>query len=88
LNADTARRLVEAGETLGIYVEAHPGYSGRAMYGRTTDGVLVNSHSDLLKLAAHACFALASKGNKDGAVEFIDNLDLRFDDMGAQVIAY
>lgn len=91
----TAIALVEAADTLGLELDLRPDYSGRSMYGRTTDA-LIGSQETLFQAIAQAAYefgekcAIDSEGKYDDARdEFIDDVGrIRMDSMGRSDLVF
>lgn len=80
----TVKAIIEASEDLDLELERYEDYSGRGMYGASTEGVEGNFRSFV---AAVAQAAKSLKG--DSHSEFVKDLEnLRIDSMGLDYIFY
>lgn len=86
MKIETARQIEEAAKVLDLDVKVRESYSGRGMMGRSTAGV-IGSQTAILKAVAYAAFA-AGRAGADDCDSLIDDLDLRWDSMGYDQIAY
>lgn len=84
MKKQTVKAIIEASEDLGLELERDNDYSGRGMYGASTEGVEGNFRSFV------AAVAQAAKGLKgDAHSEFVRDLEnLRIDNMGLDYIFY
>lgn len=64
-----AKAIINAANEVGIDMTLREDYSGRGMYGKTTDGIIFGSYSDLMVCIATA--AINVKGEED----YYDNRD-------------
>jgi len=72
--------------TLGFDVDVRESYSGRGMYGMSTAAV-VGRQGEILQSIALAAADLAVK-DYDSAMEFVEDMGLRFDGMGHDIVVY
>ena len=87
MKLEHAKIIKEAADVLGLEMEVRESYSGRSMYGEKTAGV-VGDHSDIWSAAIEAAYRI---GAYDGGAnyDFIFAMrEIRFDNMGRQMIAY
>jgi hypothetical protein len=92
-----AKAIVDAGQDIGLEVELYEGYSGRGMYGDSTDAVTFDNWSDFVQSVAAAAIRL-SEDHDETAEKSDDNIDpdmfvhdlgaIRTDNMGRGVIVY
>ena len=87
MKTEHAKAIAEAAADLGLDVTHREGYSGRSMYGRTTDGV-IGSQGDVIQAIAAVAHQMGQDG-EDGD-EFVDAMGkLSFDNMGrSDLIVY
>lgn len=87
MKTEHAKAIAEAATDIGLDVTHREGYSGRGMYGRTTDGV-VGSQGDVIQAIAAVAHQMGQDG-EDGD-EFVDAMGkLSFDNMGrSDLIVY
>lgn len=81
MDLELAQILKRAADIYGIYAKVYEDYSGRAMYGDTTAGLVLENPNHLAVLVAQACI--------EG--EDIDPSDLeyiRIDQLGRKYIVY
>lgn len=89
MKAEHVKAIVDAAAECGVDVTEYKGYSGRGMYGSTTDGV-VGSTTDIIQAVALAAFTFGSNGDDGAGDDFVVNMGkIRFDNMGrSEQIAY
>lgn len=85
MKLENAQRIAKAAEDNDLDVRLYESYSGRGMFGRQTAG-LVGSQSDILKAVAMTAYNIGQEG--ESIDEFMSDLDLSWDSMGRDSIAY
>lgn len=91
MKTEHAKAIADAAIDIGLDVTHREGYSGRGMYGRTTDGIVGNPGHIIQAIAAAAHKmgydeGLSQESNGD---EFVDAMGkLSFDNMGCDQIVY
>lgn len=98
MDKKAAKRIVEAAEVIGLEVRHDEAYSGRGMYGSTTDAIVTESLCDLLQCVAYAAGELRDEENSDTEIDeneyqtlddFIRDLaPIRTDNMGRSATVY
>ena len=98
MDKKAAKRIVEAAEVIGLEVRHDEAYSGRGMYGSTTDAIVTESLCDLLQCVAYAAGELRDEENDGTRVgddeyqtldDFIrDLVPIRTDNMGRSATVY
>jgi hypothetical protein len=86
MKLEHAKLIVNAANDMGAEVTLRENYSGRGMYGKTTAGV-VGTLGDVTKSIAYAA-SLLTEDDPDKVEEFIENMDLAWDNMGKELILY
>lgn len=97
MKQDTAKLLVEAATEIGIEATHQDDYSGRNMYGKTTDAIALDNQKDLILLVAVAAHRFGADANDEVRVgddiitfdEYCEDLGaIKSDSMGHGVIIY
>lgn len=101
MELEIAKRIVKAGEDMGLDISLREDYSGRGMYGKKTTGIITDQFGNIIQATAAAAVDLQKENdyfesltedqqqNPPMAVEyFLDNLDFAKDNMGYDLIIY
>lgn len=81
-----AELIAKTAYDYGVEVEVRENYSGRGMFGKTTAGVVGNM-GDIVRAVAGAAADLAV-AEPDEVDDFVRDMNLSFDNMGFDMIAY
>lgn len=87
MKREIAKAIIFSARVLGLQVEllmGYDGYSGRGMFGEKTTAV-VGTRGDIIQCLVHAAFVA---GKQDLDEDFIKGLNLRWDSMGLDQVAY
>jgi hypothetical protein len=91
MKLEIAKAIAESAQQIDLDVRLRESYSGRCMYGTTTAG-LVGSKTNIVKAIAYTAWRF---GGEDLELpesmdidDFLAELDLRWDSMGYDNIAY
>ena len=98
MRTSSAKAIVGAADNLGLPVSHHENYSGRGMFGKTTDGV-VGKINDIIASAAYAasllkedyfsdCSDISRHGEKKHDDLIHDLQHVRTDNMAMDIIVY
>lgn len=86
MKLENARRIVKAAHHLGFEeVKLRVEYVGRGM--RTSTSGVIGSRSRIIQAIA-AAGAYLGQHKPDDVDQFVDDMDLAFDNMGMDIIAY
>ena len=91
MNQRSMELITEAADAIDCREEvtAHPGYSGRGMYGSTTAGVSTDSLSSFIACVAYAAFMLGETGSDETSEEFVEDMrTMSHDQLGRGLIIY
>lgn len=94
MDVKTARKIVQAGDDLGLELNIREEYSGRGMFGKKTAGVVFDSLNDLLQSVAHAAAETAIEDfeehdGDESMQDFMEGLEIKGqDNMGMSSIVY
>lgn len=83
-----AKAIEQAAQDHYFEINLREDYSGRAMYGETTAG-LVGDFGEIMACAVLVAFELGEEGDDQGLEELTEDLrNLRTDNMGMSMIIY
>lgn len=86
MTKDTATAICNAADGLALDIAHRKDYSGRGMFGGTTQAVSGN-RGDIMLAIVHAAYGLGEDGI-DGTEFFDDMKNLRWDNLGRDEICY